>query len=223
LLGAGQPDTLRWLAELDAREDLRVPHALYRIDEIGQVRQIIPLTMDIAVLREGVEEIARLAEVDLYRGLYIRDANVERFALLEEFCAALAGCPGRTVLVYISMGISLVSGGMPDTRVLAAQAAMHEAANAGNVALYGVDPSLMYEIVGTGIDMSRQNGTAARTRAGSARDALGNSLRHAASATGGHAFVGWSELGRVIDHIEHHAGTFYALTFAPERPANDGQ
>jgi hypothetical protein len=99
---------------------------------------------------------------------------------------------------------------------------MHEAANAANVTLYGIDPSLMYELTGTGVDMSNPDGASRNTRAGSARDELGNSLRNAAQATGGRAFVGWADLDRVIDHIEQDTNRYYLLTYAPERAGTDG-
>lgn len=214
--------SMRWNAELRDREALSVPHALYWIDKIGQTREIVPLTDDIAALQQGVVGLEALAETDLFRGLRLRDPSVQRFGLLKQFCEALAGRSGRTVLVYVSTGIRLTKAGWPDTRVLKLQEEMHEAANAANVSLYSIDPSLMYELTGTGVDASTTTGRARSVRAGSARDALGDSLRNAAAATGGRAFVGWADLGRVIDHIQEDTSRYYLLTYEPRRPGNDG-
>lgn len=211
----------RWAAELAAREGLAVPHALYRIDSIGQMQQVLPLTNDIDALRRGVIELQALADTDLFQDLRILEPSLQRFDLLKQFCAALAGRNGRTVLVFVSTGVSLMKHGFPDTRVLALQKEMHDAANAANVTFYSIDPSLMYELVGTGIDVSRRRGTAERARAGSLRDELGNSLRNAATSTGGRAFIGWADLDRVIDHIERETSRYYLLTYAPQRPTSD--
>jgi VWFA-related protein len=214
--------SMRWSAELGKRQGLAVPHALYRVDRSGQVREIVSLTEDIAVLRSGVERIATFADTDLFRGLRIREPSLQRFDLLKQFCEALAGRQGRTVLVFVSTGVSLMKRGSPDTRVLKLQAEMHESANASNVTFYGLDPSLMYEIIGTGVDMSRQIDTSMRVRAGSGRDEIGNSLRHAAAATGGRAFIGWGDLDRVIDRIEQDTNRYYLLTYSPRRTESDG-
>ncbi len=213
---------VRWSQELEARSGLVVPHAIYRINRIGQIEEIAPLSADLEALREGVDEIAARADTDLFRGLRILDRNLRRYELLHQFTEALAGRTGRTALVYVSAGISMMRRGSPDLRILAVQEQMHEAANAANVTFYGLDPSLMYELVGTGIDMSRRSGTSARSRAGSGRDEVGNSLRHAATATGGKAFVGWADLGRVIEIIEQDTDRYYLLTYSPARTANDG-
>ena len=76
--------SMRWSAELTKRRDLAVPHALYRIDEIGQVREVVSLTDEISALRGGVEELEQLAEVDLFRDLRIREPALQRFDLLTQ-------------------------------------------------------------------------------------------------------------------------------------------
>jgi len=115
----------------------------------------------------------------------------------------------------------------PDARIVERQRRLHEAANSANVSIYTVDPTLRADLRSMGTDVStRSPGDAARLSSmefQSSLDSLRDSLKDAAEATGGEAFVYWTDLGAALATIERDSSRFYMLTYAAPPPEGDGE
>ena len=114
----------------------------------------------------------------------------------------------------------------PDPRIVERQRRLHEAANSANVSIYTVDPTLRADLRSMDTDVStRSPGDAERLTSmefQSSLDSLRDSLKDAAEATGGQAFVYWTDLGAALTAIEHDSSRFYLLTYAAPPPEGDG-
>jgi VWFA-related protein len=223
--------TNQWDRYLDTRDATAVPQAVYLIDQVGRLQEILPLTGDMdrvraaqqtiegtpltraSVLPEGPEALASFEE---------HDRSVYSLRLLRHFCDALATRPGRTALVWVSPGVTLKgpmpsdSRGLPrlpasryepQARILRLQRELHAAANSANVSIYAVDPSRLIDVLG--ISNPRQE--------------LGNSLRHAAAETGGKHFIAWADFGEVVEEIQQDSGRYYLLSYPGPVPGGDGR
>ena len=115
----------------------------------------------------------------------------------------------------------------PDSQITARQRQLHEAANSANVSIYTVDPTLRGDLRSMDVDVStRSAGDAGRLSSiefQSSLDSLRDSLKDAATATGGESFVYWTDLGAVLATIEKDSSRFYLLTYAAPPPEGDGQ
>jgi VWFA-related protein len=114
----------------------------------------------------------------------------------------------------------------PDDVVLERQRRLHETANSANVSIYAVDPTPLIEARTPDVDVRVGSGgfRAALSNPFVIRslDALGDSLRNAAAATGGRAFVHATDLGNALQEIEADASRYYLLTYEPPRAEPDG-
>lgn len=219
----------QWERFLDARNSTTVPQAVYLIDQVGRLREILPLTSDIQRVRaaqQAVEATPLTRAGVLNSGNQTvtdfeeHDRSVYSLRLLGQFCEALAARPGRTALVWVSPGVTL-KGPMnrdrqgrlpagryePHQRILRLQEELYAAANSANVSIYAIDPSRRSDLGGPGSD----------------RDELGNSLRHAAAETGGKHYIGWADFGEVVEQIEADSGRYYLLTYPGPVPGGDGR
>jgi len=115
----------------------------------------------------------------------------------------------------------------PDSQITARQRQLHEAANSANVSIYTVDPTLRGDLRSMDVDVvTRSSGDARRLSSiefQSSLDSLRDSLKDAATATGGESFVYWTDLGAALATIEKDSSRFYLLTYAAPPPEGDGQ
>jgi VWFA-related protein len=156
-----------WERLLARTESFNVPQAVYLVDNVGRLREIAALTMDVEAVREAVGEVGET-------GLTLAPGSAGRtrpgepelawmartkytFELLRQFADALAARPGRTALVWVSAGVTLrglsvrsrrMPGYFPNQGVLDLQRDMHRAANTSNVSIYPVDPSRWVDFLG---------------------------------------------------------------------------
>ena len=229
-----------WGRVLARTESLNVPQAVYLVDNVGRLREVAALTMDVAVLQEAVHEVGEtgLTIVSGEAGGMRRSAGLGwmvrptyTFRLLRQFADALAARPGRIALVWVSVGVTLDDprslGYSPNQGLLDLQREMHRAANTSNVSIYAVDPSRWIDFLGPDFfnmeSGAPQLNAAAATRAGSERDELGNSLRAAAEDTGGRSFILQAYLDEVLQTIEEESSHYYLLTYAAPPPSGDGE
>jgi len=177
------------------------------------------------------------------RGLEIEEKtrSMETLRLLAQFCDALSGRPGRTALVWVSMGVKLTEGGpftalagvdpfstfTPDRRIVERQQELHEAANNANVSIYGIDPTLSSEQRSLGFDMSVGSAQlldlAGTPEVQGALDGLRDTLSNAATATGGQTFLQASDITSALSRIESDSSRFYLLSYTPPTVRGDGQ
>ena len=115
----------------------------------------------------------------------------------------------------------------PDSQITARQWQLHEAANSANVSIYTVDPTLRGDLRSMDVDVATRSAGDARRLSSiefqSSLDSLRDSLKDAATATGGESFVYWTDLGAVLATIEKDSSRFYLLTYAAPPPEGDGQ
>ncbi len=115
----------------------------------------------------------------------------------------------------------------PDSQITARQRQLHEAANSANVSIYTVDPTLRGDLRSMDVDVSTRSAGDARRLSSmefqSSLDSLRDSLKDAATATGGESFVYWTDLGAALATIEKDSSRFYLLTYAAPSPEGDGQ
>ena len=252
--------TQAWEDLIVQSDGLQIPRAVYLIDQVGRLEELAPLTQDPATLLAAAEELSKRSNVRtslrderiensepvdaMLRRYRDRDRALYTYDLLTQFAESLSARPGRTALIWVSTGVSLMYGdayssagltgrptfgGSPNPMILARQKAFHRAANSANVSVYTVDPTPKIEQV-IGMTDARfgpigQDGVtplAATTQMGYELDAIRNSLRHAAAATGGKAFIGWADLTDVLRNIETDTGRYYLLTYAAPAPEGDG-
>lgn len=169
-----------------------------------------------------------------------RTRSITTFRRLAQFADSLSVRQGRTTLVWVSSGVQLLDrpslaarGGAfatPWPQVLNAQREFHRAANTGNVSVYAVDPSRLVDLIPDTSDVRHgpvaPGGALPLQRMAYLRpllDAMRDSLREAARATGGRAFVAWANLQDVVKEIEHDSTSYYLLTYRPPPPHGDGK
>ncbi len=114
----------------------------------------------------------------------------------------------------------------PSSAIGRVEEELHEAANSANVSIYAVDPSAMAEIRGAGLMAGSRSPAMAdlmnSARVQSAVDGMRDSLRNAAAATGGRAFIHWTDLRGALSEIEEDTSRFYLLAYEPASP-EDGE
>ena len=115
----------------------------------------------------------------------------------------------------------------PDSQITTHQRHLHEAANSANVSIYTVDPTLRGDLRSMDVDVATRSAGDARRLSSiefqSSLDSLRDSLKDAATATGGESFVYWTDLGAALATIEKDSSRFYLLTYAAPPPEGDGQ
>lgn len=235
--------TERWARYLETKTAITMPTAVYLVNQVGILTEVVPLTTNIDALRAVPPRIAGTplsrpggsAQPGIagppgggtpdFQDAVNRQANFREydrsyytFSLLAQFCDALAARAGRTALVWVSRGITLRGtfqdrGYEPNIKLLRLQRELHEAANSANVSIYGVDPRRYIDMLG---------GSASTPRAGSGADELGITLRAAAAETGGRHFIAWADFGEVVDQIEIDSSRYYLLTYAAPDRSGDG-
>ncbi len=270
-----------WEELIATTEGLRVPRAVYLVDSFGTLDELVPLTLDIEPLFEAVAAVRATPTpgnsmksnfYELLNDMTMPEAidaarqkarafeqeetqrSLASFALLTQFCDALAARAGRTALIWVTTGVKITVGGpytiltgedpaaptaiwerqqqlfdpyTPDARIVERQRRLHEAANSANVSIYTVDPTLRADLRSMDSDVStRSSGDAERLSSmefQSSLDSLRDSLKDAAAATGGQAFVYWTDLGEALATIERDSSRFYLLTYAAPLPEGDGE
>lgn len=114
----------------------------------------------------------------------------------------------------------------PDLRIAEQLERLFEAANSANVSIYGIDPTLLVEARMPGVDAGVGSGGFRRGLSDplvlGTLDALGDSLRNTAEATGGRAYVHATDLAAALREIEAEASRYYMVAYAPPRPQPDG-
>lgn len=254
--------TEAWEDLIGQSDGLQIPRAVYLIDQVGRLEELAPLTQDPQTLLAAAEEVSNRSSVRkslrderieesgpidaMLRRYRDRDNAIYTYELLTQFAEGLSARPGRTALIWVSTGISLMYGdayqnssrrdtrsddaGSPNPMILARQEAFHRAANSANVSVYTLDPTPKIEQV-AGIADARFGpiGEDGVTPLGASNqmsyelDAIRNSLRQAAAETGGKAFIGWADLTDVLRDIEADTGRYYLLTYAAPQPEGDGE
>jgi len=250
--------TEAWKELLAETEGLQVPRAVYLIDQVGRLEELAPLTQDPAVLLAAAEEVSNRSNVrkslrdqlledtqpgdEMLRRYRERDRAIYTYDLLTQFAEGLSARSGRTALVWVSAGVTLMYGNSystagtsgqttfaasPNPMILQRQRAFHRAANSANVSVYTVDPTPKIEVALGMADVRRGapavGGSYVDTIADDLElDAMRNSLRLAARDTGGRAFIAWADLTEVLQEIEADTGRYYLLTYAAPAPEGDG-
>ena len=252
--------TQAWKDLIAQSDGLQIPRAVYVIDQTGRLEELAPLTQDPEILLAAAEEVSNRSNVRrslrderiqdsgpvdaMLRRYRDRDLALYTYELLTQFAEGLSARPGRTALIWVSTGVSLMYGdaystggitgnptfgGSPNPMILARQKAFHRAANSANVSVYTVDPTPKVEQVAGMADVAfgpiGEDGVtplAASNQMSYELNAIRNSLRLAASETGGKAFIGWADLTDVLRDIETDTGRYYLLTYAAPAPEGDG-
>ena len=236
---------------IDAGGDVQELAALtYEVDELGPVADAVRSVPSFGTSMEsrllqllsdmegvafgesgGAHMIARGYENEELR------RSLSTLELLTQFCNSLVARSGRTALVWVSSGVKLTEGGpfwalagndpfqntAPHAGILKAQTALHEAANSANVSIYAVDPTSLSDQHAMGLGAAAP-GSGVALQSDEVRWALSgmsDSLHNAASATGGQAYVMWSDLGRALREIENDGRQYYLLTYAAPAPLGD--
>jgi len=150
--------------------------------------------------------------------------SVAALAAFEDAAQRAASTPSAEIVP----GIRGLRAGLtsPDLQVLEKQQRLVEAANSANVSIYAIDPTLLIEVRMPGVD-ARVGGGGFREALSDplvigALDAIGDSLRTTAEATGGRAFVHATDLGAALREVEADASRYYLITYAPPRAQADG-
>ncbi len=168
--------------DLIARTDgLQIPRAVYLIDQVGRLEELAPLTQDPELLLAAAQEVSERSNVrkslrderiedtnagdEMLRRYRDRDRALYTYDLLTQFAEGLSARSGRTALVWVSTGVTLMYesaystappaasgggrlgqsrptfGGSPNPMILERQRAFHRAANSANVSVYTIDPT----------------------------------------------------------------------------------
>jgi VWFA-related protein len=107
-------------------EKLSLPYAIYLVDMAGRLREIQPLTVDVAALQGAAGTVrstpASVSRENLFGALDADSGSANRFArftertrtlytfeLLRDFVDSLAHRSGRTALVWVSTGVDLAA------------------------------------------------------------------------------------------------------------------
>lgn len=252
--------TEAWEDLIAQSDGLQIPRAVYLINQVGHLEELAPLTQDPETLLAAAEEVSNRSSVRkslrderieesgpidvMLRRYRDRDRALYTYELLTQFAEGLSARPGRTALIWVSTGVSLMYGdaystagtegrptfgGSPNPMILARQEAFHRAANSANVSVYTLDPTPKIEQVAGMADVRfgpiGEDGVTplgASNQMSYELDAIRNSLRQASAETGGKAFIGWADLAVVLRDIEADTGRYYLLTYAAPQPEGDG-
>ncbi len=173
--------TESWENLISETAGLQIPRAVYLIDQVGRLEELAPLTQDPEVLLGAAREVSERSNVrkslrderiedtnpgdEMVRRYRDRDRALYTYELLTQFADGLSARSGRTALVWVSTGVSLMYenaystapaaasgggrlgqsrptfGGSPNPMILERQRAFHRAANSANVSVYTVDPT----------------------------------------------------------------------------------
>ncbi len=257
-----------WSEWIEQTDELVVPRAAYAIASNGTLEELVPLTYEIEPFRAaadviyefpsfGTSVLGRMRELldDMNdrgdrgevtikaQGLEIDEVarSLHTLDILTQLCQVLGARPGRTALVWVSMGVKLTRGGpysalvgydtfntfALDRRIVEREEQLHQAANSANVSIYSIDPTLRSEQRFLGFDMSvgsMQLADLAQTpEVQGSLDGIRHSLQNAAIATGGQAYVQASDITGMLERIEQDSSRFYLLAYAPPAPRGDGQ
>lgn len=232
----------RWASTLPDVGSVDIPHAVYLVDFLGYPHELTSFTQDPDALRSTAEKIRGKplfgGEVDpvyvsIVGGMFfgtpldVRSQYSRAFEVLSALCDVLAERPGRKALVWISTS-SLPAGKNPDrfvggTPAWRAQRRFHRAANSAGVSVYTIDPTLVTQLVSLGPASSREGPVDKIRRNPSAFSRRLRRPEAAPNATGGRAFIYWSDLAEALRIIERETSRFYLLTYAPPPPMNDGE
>ncbi|MGD8329100.1 MAG: VWA domain-containing protein [Acidobacteriota bacterium] len=253
--------TEAWEDLVAQTEGLQIPRAVYLINQVGELEELAPLTQDPELLLAAAEEVSQRSNVrktlrderiedtlegdEMVRQYRDRDKALYTYELLTQFAEGLSARSGRTALVWVSTGVTLMYGNAfwgganetsknsrsasPNPMILARQKAFHRAANSANVSVYTIDPTPKVEQV-LGVADARfgpvaEGGDSPMSGLmvqGIELDAMRNSLRLAAKETGGESFIGWADLTQVLTEIEADTGRYYLLSYAAPSPEGDG-
>ena len=252
--------TQAWEDLIAQTDGLQIPRAVYLIDQVGRLEELAPLTQDAELLLAAARQVSERSNVrkslrdeliedtnqgdEMLRRYRDRDRALYTYELLTQFAEGLSARSGRTALVWVSTGVSIMYeaaystagsagrptfGGSPNPMILARQRAFHRAANSANVSVYTIDPTPKIEQA-LGMADARfgpiapggSTPLAANMQMGFELDAIRNSLRLAAKDTGGKSFIGWADLTEVLRDIEADTGRYYLLTYAAPEPEGDG-
>ncbi len=247
-----------WAELLDQTHSCSFPRAVYMIDYRGYLRELAPLTYDVDLLQELSADLltaiytqsdqdwvfehpdwqANLSDRrdEDFTGVASRIRSqvqaVNTADFLSAICDSLLGRQGRKALIWVSPGVRLSSPGDMDMRDMIAYEAWEELqrrANAANVSIYGLDPTLVTQRhrpwtrvnsdVGPVESIRRDPFETARANS----DALRDSLILAANWTGGKAYPFRTQVGQVLQEIETDTARFYLLTYATPPPLGDGE
>jgi VWFA-related protein len=173
--------TEAWEKLIAETAGLQIPRAVYLIDQVGRLEELAPLTQDPDLLFGAAREVSERSNVrkslrderiedtnagdEMVRRYRDRDRALYTYELLTQFADGLSARSGRTALVWVSTGVSLMYGnsystapaaasgggrlgqsrptfgGSPNPMILERQRAFHRAANSANVSVYTVDPT----------------------------------------------------------------------------------
>jgi VWFA-related protein len=150
--------------------------------------------------------------------------TVAVLAAFEDTAQRSAGGPRAEIVPGIrALRADLTS---PDPAIAILHQRVFEAANSANVSIYGVDPTLLVEARMPAADLRMGSGGFRQGLSDplvvGALDALGDSLRQTADATGGRAFVHATDLAEALREAEADGSRHYLITYAPPRPQPDG-
>lgn len=208
-------------------------------------RRLIEIAVDMQDpdLQELAQAKARTFEAEE------RSRSLATYALLTNFADALWTRSGRTAVVWISSGIKLMQGGpytalvngdtgqrgstplfdvfSPDVQIKNAQERLHQAANGANVSIYTVDPTPLTESRSLAQDPQIQTGGSGSSLGSNliqqSLDGMRDSMRLAASETGGKSFIHSTDIAMVLEEIERDTSRFYLVSYAPPEPEGDGE
>ena len=246
-----------WAELLEQTQSYGFPRAVYMIDYLGYLRELAPLTYDVGLLRglsaDLTTAVYTLSDQDWVfehpdwqanrSDIVGEDATaassrilssvgaINTADILSAVCDSLLGRQGRKALVWVSPGVRISFSGGIDLRAYEAWEELQRRANAANVSIYGLDPTLVTrrQERRRWTRSSREEGPVESLRrdpleTGLANyDALRDSLTLAADWTGGKAYPFRTQVGRVLQEIELDTAHFYLLTYATPAPLGDGE
>ena len=118
--------TEAWEDLIAQSDGLQIPRAVYLIDQVGRLEELAPLTQDPETLLAAAEEVSNRSSVRkslrderieasgpidaMLRRYRDRDNAIYTYELLTQFAEGLSARPGRTALIWVSTGISLMYG-----------------------------------------------------------------------------------------------------------------
>jgi len=179
--------TQAWEDLIAQTDGLQIPRAVYLIDQVGRLEELAPLTQDPELLLSAAQEVSERSNVrkslrderiedtqpgdEMVRRYRDRDRAIYTYELLTQFAEGLSARSGRTALVWVSTGVTLMYGNAystapaaasgaglvgqsrptfaasPNPMILQRQRAFHRAANSANVSVYTIDPTPKIEQV----------------------------------------------------------------------------
>jgi len=155
--------TRGWVSLLEQTEAFNFPRAVYIIDFLGRLRELVPLTNDVEQLRgigkelfeavyypdspvgegvssEGAPEGIPTAEfsfAELLQKIEDRTSGLNTLDILTLVCNSLAGRQGRSALVWVSPGLRLQPNPREvDPILIDRMEQLQQACNSANVSIY---------------------------------------------------------------------------------------